>query len=98
MTGPRVHSKVRALLFHPRTPCWFLAFVEPCPGVMTSCSLDKLLFSSGARALSLLSSSGVHHLFSLQTLSFLANRLHSPQIFESFTPMEPVGPALLACP
>ena len=55
------------------------------PGVTTSRPLDSLLFSGGTRALSPLGSSRVHHLVSVQMLSFLANRLHSPRVFGSFT-------------
>lgn len=46
--------------------------------VMTSCSLDNLLFSRRTRAPSLFSSSGFHHLFSVLTLGFLAHCRHSP--------------------
>lgn len=47
-------------------------------GVMTSCSLDNLLFSRRTRALSLFSSSGFHHLFFVPALGFLTHCLHSP--------------------
>lgn len=67
--------------------CWFPALVEQCPGVTTSRPLDSLLFSGGTRALARLGSSRLHHLVSVQMLSFLANRLHSPRVLgSSFSP------------
>lgn len=69
--------------------CWFPALVEQCPGVTTSRPLNSLLFSGGTRALARLGSSRLHHLVSVQMLSFLANRLHSPQVLGSFT--RPLG-------
>lgn len=91
---PRSES---VLLSGPGKQCWFPASVEQCQGVTTSSALDSPLFSGGTRALSLLGSSRVHHLVSVQMLSFLANHLHSLQVFGSFTrpPGSSFSPAFL---
>lgn len=73
-------------------PWWSSARASRPPMLWTACCS-----SGGTRALSLLGSSRVHHLVSVQMLSFLANRLHSPQVFGSFTrpPGSSFSPAFL---
>ena len=92
VTGPRVHVKVRvSLAFWSQDAVLVPRLGGTVPGChdLASPGQPALLWWDKGSCSARLGSSRLHHLVSVQMLSFLANRLHSPWVLGSFT--RPLG-------